>query len=124
MKPVETAVIRERLCKRHVSAATFEHATMEIPLGTVFSMRSAPTATSPNTRVTVKRSVSCGVGPEAIEGEPIGALSYFGDSGSAGRQSQEGGPGACVGGLGQGSTVLSRRLGSAVIERKGVRNSP
>jgi hypothetical protein len=76
VETAKTAVTRERLCKCHVSVATVVHATMEVPIGTVFSMRSAPTATSPpNYKVTARRGVFCEVRPEDIQGEPIGALS-------------------------------------------------
>jgi hypothetical protein len=51
VKPAETAVAKERFCKRHTSVATVTHATIEVPLGTVFFMRSGPTATTPNVPV-------------------------------------------------------------------------
>jgi hypothetical protein len=66
VKPAETAVARERLCKHHVSIAAVVHTTVEALLGTVFSMWPAPTAMSSNYRVTARRGVFCGVHPEAI----------------------------------------------------------
>jgi hypothetical protein len=56
VKPAETAVAKERLCEHNVSVGTVAHKTVEVPLGTV---RSAPTATSPNYRVTARRNVFC-----------------------------------------------------------------
>jgi hypothetical protein len=43
----------------------------------------------------------------------------FGDGGSAGRQSEKGGPGPWLGGHEQSSTVSSRRLVSAVRKLQG-----
>jgi hypothetical protein len=65
--PAETAVARERLCKCHVSLATVAHTTIEVLLGMVFSMWSAPTTMSPN-KATARRGVSRGVRLEAISG--------------------------------------------------------
>jgi hypothetical protein len=65
-EPAEMAIARKRLCKCHVSVATVAHATMEVPLQTMFSMWSALTATSLNYKVTMRRSVFCGVHPKAI----------------------------------------------------------
>jgi hypothetical protein len=47
------------------------------------------------------------------------ASSEFRGSGSAGRQSEKGDPGPWLEGHGQSSTVLSCRLGSAVLEPYG-----
>jgi hypothetical protein len=44
---------------------------MEIPLGTVFSVRVSPTVTSPNCRVTAGRSVFRAFRPKAIYEEPV-----------------------------------------------------
>jgi hypothetical protein len=63
VEPAETAVARERLCKCHVSIATVAHATVEVLLGKVFSVRSMPTAMSPNCRVIERRSAFCTWGP-------------------------------------------------------------
>jgi hypothetical protein len=41
-------VVRWWLSKRHLTAATLTYATIEVPLGRMFSMRSVPTATSPS----------------------------------------------------------------------------
>jgi hypothetical protein len=75
LEPPKAAVSRERLRKRHVSVATVAQATMEVPLGRVFSVLSAPTATSSNYRVTTRRSVFCRVRAEIAKGEAMGALS-------------------------------------------------
>jgi hypothetical protein len=42
VKPAETAVARERLCKNIAPAAIKEHATMKKVLEAVFSVRSVP----------------------------------------------------------------------------------
>jgi hypothetical protein len=58
VEPAEMAVAREQLCKCHVSVATFAHAKIEVPLRTVFSMRSAAQTTS--RRNYKKRYLLCG----------------------------------------------------------------
>jgi uncharacterized protein YpbB len=58
VKPTEMTVARERLCKHHIRVATLMYATIEELLEAVFSMQSAPTATSSNYRVTAKEAFS------------------------------------------------------------------
>jgi hypothetical protein len=94
VKPAETAVARERLCKGHVTVATVTYASMEVPLGTVFSMRSAPTAKPPDYGVTARRSVFVGSAQRLFKESRLELwVSSEIVSGPADSQSEEGGHG-------------------------------
>jgi hypothetical protein len=69
VEPAETAVARERPCKRHVGAGyrgDRGNATLEELWKEVFSVRSAATARSHCNKATARRGVFCAVRAEAI----------------------------------------------------------
>jgi hypothetical protein len=69
VEPAETAVVRERPCKRHVTAGYHDNrknATTWELWEEVFSVRSAATATTHYNKASARRGVFCAVHAEAI----------------------------------------------------------